>query len=117
MQIYQGLYYKGDIKAKCEEEYKQYQEACAQDGLEPKIMLVFVNELCAKLLEDETEEVKAEVDALVKRQENGEELNLRDLDITDGQLADDDLSPEMVERRKTLLWWDGYVNLIEANRI
>lgn len=105
VQIYQALYYRKKWVKRCDEEYKRYKAVCEQDGIEPKIMLTFANDLCAGFLADETDEIKQQVDALVERQEKGEELSLNDVD---DELVDSEaeLSEEMLVQRKKLIVWN-----------
>lgn len=108
VQIYQALYYKKKLVSRCDDEYKEYKAICEQDDIEPKIKLLFVNDLCAKFLGEESEEVKAEMDDLFDRQEKGEELSLNDVDDELVEVGEngEPLSQEMLAQRKTLLYWN-----------
>lgn len=65
LQMYQKKYYKPKWKVVVERKWKEYQaQQNEDDETELKARIAFVNELCAKFLEDESEEVKKEIDGL-----------------------------------------------------
>ncbi|TDL13702.1 hypothetical protein BD410DRAFT_734978 [Rickenella mellea] len=68
-QVYSDLYYKDKLKAMVDESYAEHEEAAREEGTKPEKKIAFRNRLVMQAFEDETDQVKEEVEKARERQD------------------------------------------------
>ena len=106
VQMYQRQYYRVKWANICEEKWKEYDKTTSE-GPEKMTRLNYINFLCGQFLEEESDEVKKEIDVLLERQLSGEEFLL--LPEGDEDSDDEDFGNTAAKRRAieaTLTQWN-----------
>lgn len=87
-QAYSKLYHKEKLKTILDEKFKEHQQTVTPT--ERKSRFAFTNGLTKEMYEEETDEVKAEVEHYQKRLADGKVIKLEDNDEDDEPVDDDE---------------------------
>lgn len=102
LQMYQRHYYQPKWAKQCEKEWREYNQT-TEEGPGKKARITFINDLCTGFLNDETDEIKKEIDAYMARQAKGESF------VDDDETAEA-VGEEVDEKRQmavnTLTTWN-----------
>lgn len=96
-QAYSKLYHKSKLKAIIDEKFKEYQQNT--EG-EQKSRFAFATSLTKQMLDNESEEVKQEVEAYRKQLLEDNKIKLEDDDENEG-LVDDEAQLRMNQKMQT----------------